>query len=158
MRQVKPTVDKIFDAGNVDDQATLICAVVDNPALVAARALAGILGMPWLLCVDMYEQPRYAANNQCVLWRSFKGANDWKIVQCEQAIRCMLNTLEAWMTLMLMIRKGVVGAVGTTDEAAMGYYIVQWKSKPYALQVDAEGILGIVMAVLDSGKRMSVRK
>ena len=43
MRCVKPTVDKIVDAGNVNDQATMICAVVDHPALVAARALAGIL-------------------------------------------------------------------------------------------------------------------
>ncbi len=28
----------------------------------------------------------------------------------------------------------------------MGYYIVKWESKPYALQADAEGISGIVMA------------
>ena len=28
----------------------------------------------------------------------------------------------------------------------MGYYIVQWKSEPYALQADAEGISGIVTA------------
>ncbi len=43
MRCVKPTVDTIVKAGNVEDQATLICAVVDHPALVAARALAGLL-------------------------------------------------------------------------------------------------------------------
>ncbi len=29
----------------------------------------------------------------------------------------------------------------------MGYYIVKWESEPYALQVDAEGISGIVTAV-----------
>jgi hypothetical protein len=40
---VKPTVDKIVDSGNVNDQATMIRAVVDHPALVAARVLAGIL-------------------------------------------------------------------------------------------------------------------
>ena len=28
----------------------------------------------------------------------------------------------------------------------MGYYIVQWKSKPYTLQEDAEGMLGTVTA------------
>jgi hypothetical protein len=39
-----------------------------------------------------------------------------------------------------------VRAVGTTDEAAMGYYIVQLKSEPYALQADAEGMSGIVTA------------
>ena len=43
MRCVKPTVDKIVDTGNANDQATMICAVVDHPALVAARVLAGIL-------------------------------------------------------------------------------------------------------------------
>jgi hypothetical protein len=40
MRCVKPTVDKIVDTGNANDQATMIHAVVDHPALVAARALA----------------------------------------------------------------------------------------------------------------------
>ncbi len=47
MQQVKPTVDKIVDAGNIDDQATMIRAVVDldHPAWVIARVLAGILGM-----------------------------------------------------------------------------------------------------------------
>jgi hypothetical protein len=56
----------------------------------------------------------------------------------------MLNALEARMSL--MIREGDVGAVGTTDKAAMGYYIMQWKSEPYALQADAEGMSGIVTA------------
>ena len=41
------------------------------------------LGRPWLPCVDMYEQPRYSANDGCVLWRSYEGANDWKIFQLE---------------------------------------------------------------------------
>jgi hypothetical protein len=47
MQQVKPTVDKIVDAGNIDDQATMIRAVVDldHPAWVTARVLDGILGM-----------------------------------------------------------------------------------------------------------------
>ena len=45
-----------------------------------------------------------------------------------------------------MIWEGEVGAVITTNEAVMGYYIVQWKSEPYALQADAEGISGIVTA------------
>ena len=103
----------------------------------------------------MYEQPRYAANDGCMLWRSYKGANNWKIFQLElvnnkqekgarDSICCVLNALEARMSL--MIKEGEVGAVGTTDKAAMGYYIVQRKSKPYALQADAEGMLGIVMA------------
>jgi hypothetical protein len=36
-------VDTIIKAGNIKDQATLIRAVVDHPALVAAHALAGLL-------------------------------------------------------------------------------------------------------------------
>ncbi len=58
------------------------------------------------------------------------------------SICCVRNAFEAWMSL--MIRDGEVGAVGTTDEVTMGYYIVQWKSEPYALQADTEGISGIV--------------
>jgi hypothetical protein len=43
MRRVKPTVDTIVKIGNVVDQASLIRAVLDHPALVAASALAGLL-------------------------------------------------------------------------------------------------------------------
>jgi hypothetical protein len=64
--------------------------------------------------------------------------------RARDSIHCLLNALEA--RLSLMIREGEVGAVGTTDEVAMGYYIMQWKSEPYALQADAKGISGIVMA------------
>jgi hypothetical protein len=75
------------------------------------------LGMPWLPRVNMDEQPWYAANNQCVLWWSYKGANDWKIFQLEpvneeeekgaqDSIRYVLYALEAQMSL--MIREGEV--------------------------------------------------
>jgi hypothetical protein len=47
-------VDKIVDAGIVDDQATMICAVIDHPALVAARALAGIL----VICMSSHSMPQ----------------------------------------------------------------------------------------------------
>ena len=40
---VKPTVDKIANAGNTNHQATMIRAVLDHPALTAACTLAGIL-------------------------------------------------------------------------------------------------------------------
>jgi hypothetical protein len=103
----------------------------------------------------MYEQPRYAANNECVLWRSYEGANDWKIFPLEpvndenekgarDSILCVLYALEARMSL--MIREGEVGAVGTTDKAAMGYYVVKWLSEPYALQTDTEGMSGVINA------------
>jgi hypothetical protein len=64
--------------------------------------------------------------------------------EARDSICFVLNALEARISL--MIRKGEVGAVGTTDKAVMGYYIVQWESKPYTLQVDAEEISGIVTA------------
>jgi hypothetical protein len=41
------------------------------------------LRRPWLPRVDMYEQPQYAANNECVLWQSYEGENDWKIFPLE---------------------------------------------------------------------------
>jgi hypothetical protein len=46
----------------------------------------------------------------------------------------------------LMMRMDDVGAVGTTDEAAMGYYLVKWLSKPYTLQGDTEGMAGMISA------------
>jgi hypothetical protein len=42
---IKPTVDKIVNAGNANDQETMIHAAVDHPALAAAHTLAGILSM-----------------------------------------------------------------------------------------------------------------
>jgi hypothetical protein len=39
----------------------------------------------------------------------------------------------------LIVREGEVGAVGTTDEAAVGYY-------PYTLHADTEGMSGIISA------------
>jgi hypothetical protein len=45
-----------------------------------------------------------------------------------------------------MIREGKVGAVATADEAAMGYYVVKWLSKPYSLQEDKEGMSGVTGA------------
>jgi hypothetical protein len=44
----------------------------------------------------------------------------------------------------LMIREGKIGAVATMDEAAIGYYVVKWLSKPYSLQEDMEGMSGVI--------------
>ena len=79
--------------------------------------------------------------------------NDWKICKllpdtvdnekgARDSIQCVLNALEARM--LLMIREGEVGAVGTTDDTAMGYYVVKWTSEPYTLQADAEGMSGVI--------------
>jgi hypothetical protein len=69
-------------------------------------------------------------------WVPHVGAKDF--------VRCILNALEVHLSL--MIREGKVRAVGTTDDAAMGYYVVKWTSEPYALQAAAEGVPGVIVA------------
>ena len=63
-----------------------------------------------------------------------KGAQD--------SIQCMLYVLEEHISL--MIQEGEVRAVGTTDDAAMGFYLIKWTSEPYALQIDTEGMSGVI--------------
>ncbi len=62
----------------------------------------------------------------------------------QDLVQCILYAMEARMSL--MIWEGEVGAVRTTDNAAMGYYVVKWTSEPYALQADAEGVSGVIAA------------
>jgi hypothetical protein len=111
------------------------------------------LQRPWVLRGDITTQPCYAVNKDCKLWPSYKGANNWKICAlvpkteadkklARETLHCILNRLEACMSLMM--RKGQVGAVGTSDKAAMGYYLVKWLSKPYTLQEDTEGMSGMI--------------
>ncbi len=54
------------------------------------------------------------------------------------------NAIEARITTTM--KKGEVGALGTTDEAAMGYYLVEWLSEPYSLQIDTDGMTGVIGA------------
>jgi hypothetical protein len=61
-----------------------------------------------------------------------------------ESLRCILNALEARMSLMM--HKGMVGAVGTTDKAVMGYYLVKWLSEPFTLQEDTRGMFGMIPA------------
>ena len=46
----------------------------------------------------------------------------------------------------LILRKGEVGAVGTTNDAALGYCLVKWLSKPFTLQTDTAGMSGMIPA------------
>ena len=41
---------------------------------------------------------------------------------------CILDAMEACISLMMCMDD--IGVVGTTDEAAMGYYLVKWLSEP----------------------------
>jgi hypothetical protein len=113
------------------------------------------LQRPWVLRGGITAQPRYAVNKDCKLWPSYEGANTWKIVAlvpkteaykkvARESLHCVLNALEASMSLMM--GKGHVGAVGTTYEAAMGYYLVKWLSEPYTLQEDTKGLSGMIPA------------
>jgi hypothetical protein len=45
---------------------------------------------------------------------------------------------------MMIINKGEVGAVGTSDEAVMGYYVVELLSEPYSLQMETDGMAGVI--------------
>ncbi len=109
------------------------------------------LKRPWVLGGSITAQPRYAVNKDCELWPSYEGANNWKIVTLmpkteadkkvvRESLCCVLNALVACMSLMM--REGHIGAAGTTDEKAMGYYFVKWLSKTYTLQEDTEGMSG----------------
>ncbi len=87
------------------------------------------------------------------MWPSYEGTNYWKIcalvlkteadkkLACK-SLHCILNALEARMSLMM--RKGQVGAVGMSDKAAMGYYLIKWLSKPHTLQEDTEDMTGMI--------------
>jgi hypothetical protein len=44
----------------------------------------------------------------------------------------------------LMMREGHIGAVGTTDQEAMGYYLVKWLSEPSILQDNTEEMFGMI--------------
>ena len=62
----------------------------------------------------------------------------------QDLVRCILNAMEVRM--LLMIWEGEVGEVRMTDNVVMGYYVVKWTSKPYALQAVAEGVSGVIAA------------
>jgi hypothetical protein len=113
------------------------------------------LERPWVPCGDITVQPLYTVNKECALWPSYEGANDWKIcalvikIDAEkklvgESLHCILNALEARMSLMMC--EGKVSAVCTTNIAAMSYYLVKWLSKLYTLQDDTGGMTGMITA------------
>ena len=111
------------------------------------------LERPWVPLVEPAAQPRYAQNKECVLWPSYEGANNWKCCalipkteadkkEARKSIRSVLNAFKARMSFIM--REGEVGAIGMTDKAAAGYYLVKWLSEPYTLHADTEGMSGII--------------
>jgi hypothetical protein len=71
----------------------------------------------------------------CKSWPSYEGQNDWRICKLvpkttederdvQELMKGVLIVIE--VRIALMIREGKIGVVATTDEAAMGYYVVKW--------------------------------
>jgi hypothetical protein len=96
------------------------------------------LERPWVPLVEPAMQPRHAQNKECILWPSYEGANDWKLHPCSQNRGGQEGGTEVNQFCPQRVRgahvthreRGKVGAVGTTNEAAAGYYLVKWLSEP----------------------------
>jgi hypothetical protein len=67
---------------------------------------------------------------------------DKKVAQ--ESLCCVLNMLQSCMPLMVHMDK--VSAVGTTNKAAMGYYLIKGLSEPYTLHEDTGGMSGMIPA------------
>ncbi len=89
------------------------------------------------------------------MWPSYEGEIDWKCCdlipkmeadkkEAWKSIRSVLHSFKARMSL--IVREGKIGAVGTSDEAAAGYYLVKWLSESYTLHADTKGMSGIISA------------
>jgi hypothetical protein len=98
---------------------------------------------PWALNVKPELQPRYSQNKECKMWPIFHGLNDWRIIKVKPATKGDheedLHTtqdivLESLVKAMMgEVKEGNVGAFATEDPESDGYYIVRFKSVPYAL-------------------------
>ena len=94
------------------------------------------LELPWSPGVDAKLQPRYASSTECEFWPIFEGLNDWHVVKCDLpkkdnnedlvdlAHRMVLE--KETVRTMDKIEVGKVGAMGTDDLEADGYYLVKW--------------------------------
>jgi hypothetical protein len=92
------------------------------------------LDLPWSPGVDAKLQPRYASSTECEFWPIFDDLNDWRVVNCDQPKKESdeeLVDLAHYMALekemvqtMDKIEVGKVGAMGTDNAEADGYYLV----------------------------------
>jgi hypothetical protein len=92
------------------------------------------LKMPWMPQVDNCAEPCYTENKDCLLWQSYKSKNNLWICQlvprtgddergAQSLMQRVLSKLE--VCILLMVREGEVGAIGTMDKKLMGYYVVK---------------------------------
>jgi hypothetical protein len=98
---------------------------------------------PWALNVKPELHPRYSQNMECEMWPIFYGLNDWRIIEVKPATKgdheedlhavqdIVLESLVK--AIMGEVKEGNVGAFATEDPESDGYYIVRFKSVPYAL-------------------------
>jgi hypothetical protein len=56
--------------------------------------------------------------------------------RAQDSILCILIAMDVQISL--MAQEGEVGAIGTTDKVAMGYYLVKWLSEAYTLQAETQ--------------------
>jgi hypothetical protein len=63
-KMVKPAVGAICQGGNIVLEAAVLCAVVDHPALKAARELVGIA-----CCVQIFIQSNFEDDRACLQWQ-----------------------------------------------------------------------------------------
>jgi hypothetical protein len=98
---------------------------------------------PWALNVKQELQPRYSQNSEREMWPIFHGLNDWRIVQVKPATKgdheedlhaAQDVVLESLVKAMMgEVKEGNIGAFATEDPESDGYYVVRFKSVPYAL-------------------------
>ena len=84
-----------------------------------------ILNTPWETKIEDKKQPRYGVNERCLYWKTFKGHNNWRVVDLittnidtedeEKVYETILHGIEAIMNEKILI--GTFGAMRTTNEA-----------------------------------------
>jgi hypothetical protein len=98
---------------------------------------------PWALNVKPKLQPQYTQNRECKMWPIFHGLNDWRIIEVKPATKgdheedlhaAQDVVLESQVKAMMgEVKEGNIGAFATEDPESDGYYVVRFKSAPYAL-------------------------
>jgi hypothetical protein len=86
---------------------------------------------------------RHASSITCKYWDIFEGLNDWKIIKLvpgsenfeddlDEAKHMVLHVMATEAAEQIKMRK--ISCFLTNDPDSNGYYVVEWKSEPYALQ------------------------
>jgi hypothetical protein len=107
------------------------------PCACACAKCIEQMNKPW-------ARPRYSQNTESEMWPIFHGLNDWRIIEVKQTTKgdhdedlhaTQDMVLESLVKAMMLgeVKEGNVGAFATEDPESDGYYVVKYKSVPYAL-------------------------